>query len=173
MQKHAVLLSVTLSALFLPFITQAQIITDVTKATAARDSLLQLAASTRLELSEKTRFEITAPRMGARRHVVQGFNPAANPNKLPQDRVQRMNIWKQKTVYLRNGQVKETFVAKINGQKILRERRLNGTTTWLSIGRTQDLYSPTAAGSRNFYGTYTRDGYFTWNGTQYALPKPL
>lgn len=171
MHNQATLLPVVLSAFLLPVAAHAQTVTDLAKATAARDSLLQMAASTRLELNQTTKFELTAPRMGVRRHVVQGYNPAANPNKLPQDRLQRLNVWKQKTVYLRNGQVKETFVAKVNGQKILQERRLNGSTIWLKLGRGQDLYNKTPATNKYFSGTYTRDGYFSWNGTQYALPK--
>jgi hypothetical protein len=173
MQKQAALLSISLSALFLPVVSQAQVITDVTKATAARDSLLQMAATTRSELNQTTKFEITAPRMGLRRHVVKGFTLAENPNKLPTDKVKRLYVWKQKTRYLRNGQVKETFVAQLKNQKVLQERRLNGTTTWLKLGRGLDLSNKNPASNTYFSGTYTQDGYFIWNSTQYALPKAL
>ncbi|TGE09288.1 hypothetical protein [Hymenobacter fodinae] len=173
MQKTTALLIVATAFFLRPLATQAQAVTDVPKATAARDSLLQMAASTRQELSQTTKFEISAPRMGLRRHVVQGYTLAANPNKLPADRVKRLYVWKQTTRYLRNGQIKEKYVAQVNNQKILQERRLNGTTTWMKLARGLDLFNKNPATNKYIGGIYTRDGYFIWNGQLYALPKTL
>lgn len=170
MQKRTALLPVVVSFFLLSFATQAQIVTNTPRATAALDSLQKMAASTRMEVTQKTKFDISAPRMGKRRHVVRGFKPVANPKHLPEDRLQRIYVWKQKTLYLRNGQIRETFTVEMYNRKVLRERRLNGTTTWLKIDRGQDLFTKASTGTR-YIGTYIHDGFFTWRGTQYALPK--
>ncbi|TGD78011.1 hypothetical protein [Hymenobacter wooponensis] len=169
MQKLALLSLVLLSTLFVPRASQAQVVTD--GAAVALDSLMQMVAKTRYELNQMTKVEINAPRMGLRRHIVRGYNLAANPGNLPINDVKRLYVWKQRTRYLRNGQIRETFVAQINNQKVLQERRLNGSPIWLKLARGLDMTNKNPANNKYVGGTYIRDGYFIWNGVYYALPK--
>ncbi|WP_460613170.1 hypothetical protein [Hymenobacter seoulensis] len=147
----------------------AQVITDQARATTARDSLMQVAAATRAELLQRTGFIVKAPRMGARRHIIRGYVIPAYAQNLPENRSKRNLVWEQKTVYRRNGQVAERYVARLKGQPVLRERRLNGTTLWLSLNRPQNLAEANGATSNAIYGTYVRDGYFNLGSKRYLI----
>jgi hypothetical protein len=169
MRMLAVVVPVVVFTFLLPLASQAQVASE--GAVEALDSLMQMTTRTRLELQQITKFEISAPRMGLRRHVVRGYTLAENPHNLPQNEVKRHYVWKQTTHYLRNGQIRETFVAQINNQKVLQERRLNGSPIWVKLARGLDLLNKNPTSNRYVGGTYLREGYFMWNGKQYALPK--
>lgn len=147
----------------------AQVTTDTSRVHAVRDSLFQLSEATRLELLQRTSFVLKAPRQGQRRQVVRGYIATgnANPNVVSG---RRKLLWKQKRVYLRNGQVKEWYVAQVNGRPLLEERRRNGSVQWLQLTRPQALTTLTSDFSAYYSGTYARSGYMTWRNKKYVFP---
>jgi len=147
-----------------------QPITEPARASAARDSLLRATAATRLEATQRTGFVLTTSRQGKRKHVVRGFQNVANPQNLPENRLKKNLIWKQKTIYRRNGQVLETYVAQLGNRKVLQETKLNDNTLWIKLSQPTNLANA-AKNTEVVEYEYMRGGYFTWRGQQYAQPK--
>lgn len=113
---------------------------------------------------------LTTSRQGKRKHVVRGFQNVANPQNLPENRLKKNLIWKQKTIYRRNGQVLETYVAQLGNRKVLQETKLNDNTLWIKLSQPTNLANA-AKNTEVVEYEYMRGGYFTWRGQQYAQPK--
>lgn len=150
----------------------AQLITDAAQATAARDSLLQLAATTRLELAQQTSFVLSTPNK-RRCHVVRGYRYSTNTNS-SEYKKRKVLVWQHRTTYRRNGRVQEKYAAYLHDRRILNERWLNNQPLWISINRPQDLKTTSfLPGQPAFIGTYVQGGYLSWNAKKYLLPNAL
>ncbi|WP_143434705.1 hypothetical protein [Hymenobacter roseosalivarius] len=145
----------------LTFSASAQIITDSIAATAARDSLLRIANNAR-------RFAVSAPRTAMCRHVVRGYYTMPNGTA---SRGQK--AWEQVTKTYLSGATNERYTGYTeNGLIVLRERRHNGSITWLKLLPYQVVNGQNAArpgGSTS--GDYTREGYVRWGPKLYLVPR--
>lgn len=147
-----------------------QPITDPIRTRAVRDSLFYLTAATRREATQRTSFVVNTSRLGKRKHVVRGFQNVANPQNLPENRLKKNLVWRQKTIYRRNGQVLETYMAQLGNRRVLQETRLNDNTLWIKLSQPLSL-ADKAPNAEVVEYEYVRGGYFTWRGQQYAQPK--
>jgi hypothetical protein len=81
--------------------------------------------------------------------------------------------WKHITKTSLSGATNEWYIGYTdNGQKILRERRHNGSITWLKllpypVSNDQNAVRPSGTTS----GDYTREGYLRWGAKQYLVPR--
>ncbi|WP_375436193.1 hypothetical protein [uncultured Hymenobacter sp.] len=158
-----------------PISVPAQIITDATKATAARDSLFSQVAVARQQIEQKARVVITkANRAGARRIMVQSYYASRTyylDNLSPTKRTEM--AWEHKIVHRHNGSSRELFTAYLpSGKKTIQERRHNGEVTWLWLQNYKDvnlLMQPI----RELSGTYADKRYLRWGGRHYMLPTRL
>lgn len=150
----------------------AQLITDVSRATAARDSLLQIAATTRLELAQQTSFVLSTPNK-RRSHVVRGYSYSTKTNS-SEYKKRKVLVWQQRTIYRRNGRVQEKYTAYLQDRRILNERWLNDRPLWIQVSRPHDLKTTSALPSQPaFTGLYVAGGYLSWNTRKYLLPNAL
>ena len=153
----------------------AQVITDPLAATAARDSLLYRVDATRQHIAKNAvRFNTSAPRTAAARHVVRGYyatpsSPASRAGKPTSSR----KAWKHITKTSLSGATTESYIGYAdNGLKILRERRHNGSITWVKLLPYPALNGLDGAGTRSSTrGDYTREGYVRWGAKQYLAPR--
>lgn len=150
----------------------AQLLTEASQATAARDSLLQVAAATRLELAQQTSFVLSAPNK-RRSHVVRGYSYSTNTNS-SEYKKRKVLVWQQRTIYRRNGRVQEKYTAYLHDRRILDERWLNDRPLWIRLNRPQDLKA-TSLGPKQpaFAGLYVASGFLSWNAKKYLLPNAL
>ena len=154
---------------------QAQLITDPGRAAAARDTLLREAERVRLGVAQVSNLTANARVNYRKRVVVAGlYNPALLPADqrkpgplYPGSPVVR---WRHVTRYRRNGRVQEQYRLTVNGNNIMRERRLNGVVTWLVIPA---AYSQVAGTPMRHRGFYLRSGYVRLDNDLFALPQPL
>lgn len=154
----------------------AQVITDPVRAAAARDTLLREAERLRLGVAQLTQpFLTNAQTHYRKRVVVVGLiNPALvpvgqrSPGPLPPG--SPVVRWRHVTRYRRNGRVQEWYRLTVNGNNIVRERRLNGAVTWLVIPA---AYSQVAGTPMRHRGFYLRSGYVRLDNDLFALPQPL
>ncbi len=152
-----------------PLLASAQLMMEPTRALAARDSLLQMAAATRLELAQQTQVDLKTLTK-TRRHTIRGY--ASKAKQLDSDGWKTL-VWQHRTIYRRNGRVQEKYTAYLHGRTILKEEWLNGSELWVRLRRPQDLKVATSLSPAVFNGTYIRGGYINWNGQKYLLPEAL
>ncbi|MFD2786854.1 hypothetical protein [Hymenobacter rubripertinctus] len=151
----------------------AQVITEPARALAARDSLLQTAAATRLELAEQTTLVLKIRRK-TRRHIARGYSITPQGMDPHTGERKRGVVWEHRIIYRRNGRIQEKYTAYLLDRPILEERWLNGSVLWLRMGRPQDLRMTKFAQDQPAYnGTYIRGGYVSWQGRKYRLPQGL
>ena len=150
-----------------------QVVTEPASALATRDSLLQTAAATRLELAQQTGFVLKTLNK-SRRHMVRGYAYNSKQTDSYSGTPKRTLVWEHRTVYRRNGRVQEKYTAYMHNRRILEERWLNGSPLWMRISRPQDMkvaaFFPRQPA---FNGTYVRGGYVNWQGKKYMLPNAL
>ena len=169
-------LSGLLVLLLLATSARAQLITDPTRATAARDTLLHQADQLKLRAEHTSAFFNTNARARSRRHVVVTGISRQSSGTLPNAGVRQNQwapdnvAWRHVTRYRRNGRVEERYRLTMGNKLLLKERRLNGAITWLSIPVAYSNVMGTAIRHR---GLYLRTGYVILDKEQYAFPKPL
>jgi hypothetical protein len=173
--RSIIRLAVCASVSLLTLTVKAQIITDPVAATAARDSLLQRVDATREHIAKNAvRFNTSAPRTAAARHVVRGYylTPSSPASKAGRPTSSRM-AWKHVTKTSLSGATNERYTGYgDNGLKILRERRHNGSITWVKLLPYPVLNGLNGAGPRSSTsGDYTREGYVRWGAKQYLAPR--
>ncbi|WP_426489825.1 hypothetical protein [Hymenobacter sp. 102] len=151
---------------------RAQLLTEASQATAARDSLLQVAAATRLELAQQTSFVLKASNK-RRSHVVRGYRYSTDTNS-SEYKKRKVLVWQQRTIYRRNGRVQEKYTAYLHDRRILDERWLNDRPLWIRLNRPQDLKTSSSKSSQpGFAGLYVASGFLSWNAKKYLLPTAL
>lgn len=147
--------------------TQAQLITDPTQATAARDTLFQQADMLRALAQQTTpKFTTNQKGLAQRRHVVKGRSSELTSNTsstAPLSTAAKSSKWNHRTIYWYNGDIEERFKLKQAGRTVLREQRINGVVTWLKMEPL--LYR------KSHSGTYLKEGYLTLDGKFYLLPE--
>jgi hypothetical protein len=154
---------------------KAQLIADPVRASAARDTLLREAEQLQRGVAEASASFTTNARGHYRKRVVViGLaRPALVPSKgnpgQPQP-VTPVIRWRHVTHYRRNGRVQERYRISVNGNDVLRERRLNGTVTWLTIPA---AYSQVAGTVMRHRGLYLRSGYVRLDNQEFNLVQPL
>jgi hypothetical protein len=168
-------LALCAGASFLSLSANAQVIIDPITATAARDSLLRKADNTRQQIAKNAgRFTTSAPRAATARHVVRGYysTPSGLTSKAGKAASSRM-AWKHVTKTSLSGATNEIFTGYAdNGLIILRERRHNGSVTWLRLLPYPAFNGLDGAGPRSSTsGDYTREGYLRWGAKQYLAPR--
>lgn len=153
---------------------QAQLITDPTQATAARDTLFQQAAQLQqLATLNSTTFKPTIKRAG-RRHVVKGASPKVN-RPMSNDASESVSVWswRHTTIRRRTGLVEERYQVRQANQMMLNERRLDGTVTWLKIAIPKSSTAKPNIYKPRHRGHYLREGYLTLDEKTYALPSSV
>ena len=155
---------------------QAQLITDPIRAAAARDTLLREAEQLKRGVAGASASFITNALAHPRKRVV--VVGLVNPTLVPSGkespglppRVPPVVRWRHVTHYRRNGRVQERYRISVNGNDILRERRLNGIVTWLTIPTT---YSQVAGTVMRHRGLYLRSGYVRLDNQTFNLVPSL
>ncbi|QIL76461.1 hypothetical protein [Hymenobacter sp. HDW8] len=160
---------------------QAQVINDPLIAAAARDSLLQQADAIRQQIAKNAgRFTVSAPRTATARHVVRGYyftsgilptNSSGSPAKSSGTVFKAGQLaWKHVTKTYLSGATNERYTGYANnGLVVLRERRHNGSVTWLNLNATTPLEGQKAKAVST--GTYTCEGYVRWGRKLYLAPR--
>lgn len=164
-----------LAFLLLTTATQAQLITDPIRGTAARETLLREAERLQFGVAQVTLPFITNTRAHYRKRVVvvgKVNNFLLSSGKI--NRGQPVPVppsvwWRHVTRYRRNGRVQESYRLMVSGNDVLRERRLNGTVTW-SIPA---AYSQVAGVMIRHRSPYLQSGYVRLDNEEFALPQPL
>lgn len=152
--------------------SHAQLITDATRATAARDTLFQQAHLLHQEAEQlASTFKPKIKRAG-RRHVTRGYASkmaAADPTVSRSKSANVVTVWRQTTIHRRNGAVEERYELRKNGQVALRERHLNGALTYLRV-----YPHPRVVLSGTIYpnhaGIYLAEGFLQLDQDRYLLP---
>ncbi|QNE41193.1 hypothetical protein F1C16_17330 [Hymenobacter sp. NBH84] len=160
-------LGVTVGLLFSAGTAQAQLITDLPQATAARDTLFQQADMLRERVQQTTpKFTTSRKGLAQQRHVVKGRTVELTSNiasTTPLSVAAKSSKWRHRTIHWYNGTTEERFKLKQAGRTVLREKRINGVVTWLQLQPL--LYKKSHSGS------YLREGYLVLDGKFYLLPK--
>ncbi|MCC3156052.1 hypothetical protein LJ737_02330 [Hymenobacter sp. 15J16-1T3B] len=161
----------------LPRLTQAQAVTDVARATQARDSVLLRANTYRQTIEQQAaRFDVTVHRLGKRRRVVHGYylKKSTNPNSLNAGVVstKREKAWKHVTRTLATGVVRERYLGYLDGQKVLEETRTNHQTTFVRVSRVVRASGINLVMGRARQGLLTSEGYVQWGREQFLLTAP-
>ena len=165
-----------LACLLVTSAAHAQLITDPIRAVAARDTLLREAEGLQRGVAQVTLPFITNARAHYRKRVV--VVGLVNPSLMPASKINPgqpaagapVIRWRHVTHYRRNGRVQESYRLTVNGNDILRERRLNGTVTWLTIPA---AYSQVAGIKMRHRGLYLRSGYVRLDNEDFTLPQRL
>ncbi|UYZ58416.1 hypothetical protein [Hymenobacter latericus] len=159
----------------LPSWAGAQVITDVGKATAARDSVVHTANTLRQELQSRTVSLVTkAPAIGKRRVVTRGY---AQPERLVATATasvegrtpKQVLLWKHVRRVRRNGATLDVFYGYQGKHPVLEETRHNGQLAFVRITRykwTPYVSLPTVAKQ----GWLSGNGYVRWGTESYILP---
>ncbi|OON70936.1 hypothetical protein B0919_02725 [Hymenobacter sp. CRA2] len=161
-----------LATCLLPLLAPAQVITDATRAAAARDSVLHQATAIRQNLESHTSsFRMQARRLGTRRTITRGYaalSQASNTSMGEGRLSKRVLLWKQTVVHRRGGSTVETFRGFSNRQPVLWETRHNGRVTYQ---RLLQLKGNTPTSNKGGYGVLN-GSYVHWNREQFILPAP-
>lgn len=165
-----------LAGLLLSTAAQAQLITNPARAVAARDTLWHEAEQLKRGAAQVALPFTTNARVHSRKRVVVvgvvdpalipgGARSPGQPAPVPP-----VVKWRHITRYRRNGRVQESYRLSVNGNDVLRERRLNGTVIWLHIPA---AYSQVAGTPMHHRGLYLRSGYVRLDNEAFVLPQPL
>lgn len=150
---------------------QAQLISDPTQATAARDTLFQQATQLQQQATlNSATFKPTIKRAG-RRHVLKGASPKVK-RAMSSDISEAESLWswRHTTIRRRTGVVEERYQVRQANQILLNERRLNGTVTWLKVSIPKSPTTKTNIYKPRHKGLYMREGYLVFDGKNYVLP---
>lgn len=157
-------------ASLLPLLASAQLITDPTRATAARDSVLQQASALRLQLEQQTKKPtIKAPFKGVRRVVTRGYRVRANRQDPTTATSHVQLVWKCVTRVRRTGSTVEKFKGYADGRLALREVRVDGQVRYLEV-QTFRLLPAVQGPTPSYRSLLTANGLVLWRQDYYQLP---
>ena len=152
---------------------QAQLITDPTRAAAARDTLLREAQRLRILATQSTPVIVTNANSRSRNRVrVTGTfvpTPVVMVPSVVGQRVPSSIAWKHVTRYHYNGRVQEKFRIKLDGRLLLKEGRLDGAVRWLLLPLPFGVVMGQPVRHR---GLYLQTGYVFCDDAAYVLPPP-